>query len=166
MSAVAADMSVFAVLASEVSHVVLRHTNDRVQPQLFSVEPKNYTFQAEVPKPKLLQTKGKEREELHMKAVQLPILINNATTGHKLQGSGVDNLFVHNWKYVTNWPYVVLSRVRTSKGLFFRKPLSSDLTKYAVPNALHRMLEKFRSTRSPTYWSDDEYEELFFPHST
>ena len=155
------DVSVFAVLASEVSHVVLRHSSDRVQPQLFSVEPKKYTFWAKLPKPKILQTKGKEREELHLKAVQLPILINNATTGHKLQGSGVDNLFVHDWKYITNWPYVVLSRVRTHMGLFFRKALSTDLTKYAMPKALHKMLEKFRSTRSPTYWNDDEYEELF-----
>ena len=37
-----------------------------------------------------------------MKATQLPIIVNNATTGHKLQGSGVDTLFVHNWSYVTN----------------------------------------------------------------
>jgi hypothetical protein len=29
-----------------------------------------------------------------MKATQLPRLVNNATTGHKLQGSSVDSLFV------------------------------------------------------------------------
>ena len=37
-----------------------------------------------------------------MKATQLPIIIKNATAGHKLQDSGVDTLFVHNWSYVTN----------------------------------------------------------------
>jgi hypothetical protein len=32
-------------------------------------------------------------EWVSMKSVQLPVLINNATTGHKLQGSGVEELF-------------------------------------------------------------------------
>ena len=64
-----------------------------------------------------------------MKAMQLPMVVNNATTGHKLQGSGVDCLFVHNWSYVTNWVYVVLSRVKTRAGLFCRKPISTDLRK-------------------------------------
>ena len=40
---------------------------------------------------------------------------------HKLQGSGVNNLFVHNWSYVTNWVYIMLSRVKTQAGLFSRK---------------------------------------------
>jgi hypothetical protein len=64
---------------------------------------------------------------------QLQVLVNNATTGHKLQRSGIDSLFVHNWSYVTNWPYVMLSRVKTRAGLFCRKKLSRDLSKYAVP---------------------------------
>jgi hypothetical protein len=38
---------------------------------------------------------------------------NNATTGHKLQGSSVDSIFVHAWIY--EWAYVVLSRVRLTK---------------------------------------------------
>jgi hypothetical protein len=96
-----------------------------------------------------------------MKATQLPVLINNATTGHKLQGSGVvDSLFVHNWSYVTNWVYAMLSRVKTRAGLFCRKELSKDLQKYAVPEALQSMLHCFRS-RAPTYWSDEQYEDLF-----
>ena len=103
--------------------------------------------------------KGDERELLQMKATQPAFVINNATTGHKLQGSGVDSLFVHNWSYVTNWVYVMLSRVKTRQGLFCRKPLSKDLSKYAVPEALRNMIERFR-TRAPTYWSDEEYEEL------
>ena len=32
--------------------------------------------------------------------------IDNVTTGHKLQGCGVENLFVHNWHYMTNWSYI------------------------------------------------------------
>jgi len=37
-----------------------------------------------------------------MKATQLPVVVNNATTGHKLQGIGIVCLFVHNWSYVRN----------------------------------------------------------------
>ena len=95
-----------------------------------------------------------------MKATQLPLLINNATTGHKLQGTGVDALFVHNWSYVTNWVYVMLSRVQTHAGLFARQKLSNDLSKYDVPLALQRMLQQFQS-KAPTYWTEDKYEDLF-----
>ena len=95
-------------------------------------------------------------------ATQIPLIINNATTGHKLQGSGVDNVFVHTWSYTTNWVYVMLSRVKTKKGLFMRKPLfvSRDLSKYAVPKALLRMLERMRKHTS-SYCSDEQYNELF-----
>ena len=154
------NIEVSAVCASKVSHIVLHHCNDRVQPQVFFVEPKKYFFKAKIPKPRLLQIKGHEYEMLEMKGIQLPILINNATTGHKLQGSGVDSLFVHSWSYVTNWPYVMLSRVKTREGLFCRKPLSKDLRKYAVPDSLLKMLDKFQK-RSPSYWSKEQYNELF-----
>jgi hypothetical protein len=149
-----------AVLASQVSYIVLRHSNDRIRPATFSLKCKEQTFRAKILKPRVLQTKGDEREVLKMKAIQLSLLINNATTGHKLQGSGVDSLFVHNWSYVQNWVYVMLSRVKTRAGLFCRKPLSKDLRKYAVPEALQRMLQSFRS-KAPTYWDDEEYEDLF-----
>lgn len=125
-----------------------------------SIEPKKYTFRAKVLKPRVLQEKRDDREWLKMKATQIPLLVNNATTGHKLQGSGVDNLFVHNWSYVTNWPYVMLSRVRTRNGLYARRKLSRDLRKYAVPEKLQRMLRRFER-RAPTYWTAEEYEEMF-----
>jgi hypothetical protein len=151
---------VAAVLASQVSYIILRHSNDRIRPPTFTLNPKQQTFKAKILKPRLLRIKGDERELLQMKATQLPAVINNATTGHKLQGSGVDSLFVHNWSYVQNWVYVMLSRVRTRSGLFCRKPLSTDLTKYAVPQSLQRMLQHF-SSKTPTCWNDEEYDELF-----
>lgn len=155
------DTPVNAVRASQVDHIVVRHCNDRIHPDTFSLRPKEYKyFTAKVPKPQALQVKGQERERLRMKATQIPVIVNNATTGHKLQGSGVDNVFVHNWHYVTNWPYVMLSRVKTRQGLYCRHPLSKDLKKYAVPPALQRMMENFEG-RSPTYWNEEEYDELF-----
>jgi len=95
-----------------------------------------------------------------MKASQIPTVINNATTGHKLQGSGVETLFVHSWSYVTNWVYVMLSRVKTRNGLFARHKLSKDLTKYQMPTLLIRMMSKFER-KAPTYWTEEEYEEKF-----
>ena len=141
------EIPVKGVLASQISHVVLKHKNDRIHPKEFSVEPTNFTFKARILKPQILRTKENDREAIQMKAQQLPILSNSATTGHKLQGSGVHNLFVHNWSYVTNWVYVMLSRVKTQAGLFSRKKLSTDLSKYAVPDALKRLIEKFRQKR-------------------
>ena len=95
-----------------------------------------------------------------MKTQQLPFVMNHATTGHKLQGASIDNLFVHNWYYRTNWVYVVLSRVRTRSGLDCRKPLSLDLTKYAVPKQLTQLLEKFRREISVSPISEADYDEI------
>ena len=153
-------IEVKGVLASDVDHVILKHTNERVRPRLFSLKPKSHRFIAKILRPPSLQSKGDERENLAMKANQLPLIINDATTGHKLQGSGVDNLFVHSWSYVTNWAYVMLSRVKTKGGLYMRQPLSRDLKRYAVPPSLSRMLAKLRR-HAPTYWTDDQYDEKF-----
>ena len=60
-----------------------------------------------------------------------------------------------------NWVYVVLSHVKTRSGLFSRKPISTDLKKYAVPEELKKMIRNF-SNRMPTYWIEEEYEEIFF----
>ena len=153
-------ISVNAVLASEVDHIILRHCNDRIDPQVFAVQPKKFSFVANILKPSV-----DGRESIRMTATQIPLIINNATTGHKLQGSGVDNVFVHTWSYTTNWVYVMLSHGKTKKGLFMRKPLSRDLRKYLVPKALLRMLERMRK-HTPSYWSGEQYNELFGNNST
>jgi hypothetical protein len=58
--------------------------------------------------------------------IRSPVLINHATTGHKLQGQTKPNLCISDWHYAANWPYVVMSRVTTLLGLFFLKPLRRD----------------------------------------
>ena len=95
-----------------------------------------------------------------MKSVQVPVIINNATTGHKLQGSGVDCLFVHSWSYVTNWVYKMLSHVRMCSGLFARQKLSRDLSKYAVPKTLQIMIFQLQ-TRTSKFWTSHEYSKMF-----
>ena len=61
----------------------------------------------------------------------------NATTGHKLQGMSKDKLIIVSWSFIPNWIYVVLSRVRTLKGLFLLRPLPTDcLDRFQVPREL------------------------------
>ena len=58
---------------------------------------------------------------------QFGVLVNNATTGHKLQGMSKDNIIIVDWFYsVKNWVYVVLSRVRTLSGLHLFKELKIE----------------------------------------
>ena len=54
---------------------------------------------------------------------QIPVVDNDGTTGHKLQGTSKDMLIGVDWSFQNNWIYVVLSRVRTLKGLFLLKRL-------------------------------------------
>ncbi len=74
--------------------------------------------------------------------------INDATTGHKLQGMSKDEIVVPSLltgglaTMIKNWEYVVLSCVRTLSGLFLVEPIdmdksfkpSSELKKY-IENA-------------------------------
>jgi hypothetical protein len=79
-------------------------------------------------------TKCESDEDLPMKFTQIPIVRNTATTGHKLQGASVDNVFIFDWHSRNrNWAYVALSRVREKKGLFTRHEIKSNLSSYEVP---------------------------------
>jgi hypothetical protein len=154
------NIPVLAVFASQVDHIVLKHSNSRIEPEIFHLKPKEHTFKANIPKPWLLKSySNKKKENVQMKAVQLPVLINNATTGHKLQGSGVACLFVHNWSYVQNWIYTMLSRVTSLAGLYTRNPLSTDLSKYAVPQSLKNMINRLNS-KNPEMFTEEEYREI------
>jgi hypothetical protein len=137
------DTTVRAVTASQVDYMVLKHANERIKPQIFICNrrstPLSRICLLRIPDTNKRVTKS----AVVMKGIQLPVVSNNATTGHKLQGSSVDTIFVHHWVYEKNWAYVVLSRVRTHKGLHLRHPLSMDLRKYAVPPKLAEMLRSF-----------------------
>ena len=66
------------------------------------------------------------------------------------------NVVHHNW--CTNVP-VVLSRVRTLKGLYMRKALNRNLSKYKVPEKLTKMLERMRQA-APAPFTDSDYEQI------
>ena len=64
---------------------------------------------------------------------QLPVVLNDATTGHKLQGMSKDQIIVQAWNYsISGWIYTVLSRVRTLMGLSSCERL--DYRKYQNAN--------------------------------
>jgi hypothetical protein len=155
---------VAAVLASQVSHLELRHCNSRIVPQQFHVEPKDFTFEARFKARGVGQ--GRQMcDSIKLKGHQVPVISNTATTGHKLQGSTIQELFVHCWHYgkdrrnpesrPSNWPYVVLSRVRSMNGLHMRDKLSEDVTMYAVPPELTSMLNQFESKKAAALSKDD-----------
>ena len=63
---------------------------------------------------------------------QFPVNLNNATTGHKLQGMSLDALIIPAFPSKTlsalfkNWEYVVLSRVRTLSELYLLDKTNED----------------------------------------
>ena len=120
------------------------------------MEPRKYNIKAKLPKAESLRVNEKDKDVIKMKISQLPVVSNDATTGHKLQGRGVDQLFVHNWSYVTNWPYVMLSRVKTMAGLLCRSKLSTDLRKYAMPVKLHNLIQRLKR-KKPTLFTEEDY---------
>jgi hypothetical protein len=66
------------------------------------------------------------RFECKMKQFPANININDATTGHNLQGMSKDVIIVASWpteSMFRNWEYVVLFRVRTLSGLYLIKPI-------------------------------------------
>ena len=82
-----------------------------------------------------------------MSATQLPVISNNATTGHKLQGSTKESIFIARFFYETkNWNYVVLSRVRTRDGLFLKEPLDPS-KHFTMDDTLATMLTTFRQQK-------------------
>ena len=108
---ITSKLPVKAVYASQVVSIVLKHKNPKIIPNLFQVEPIELCITARILKPKLLQMKEDNHEMVKMKATQLPVISNQATTGHKRQGASINQLFVNKLNYTTNWPYVVLSQL-------------------------------------------------------
>ena len=102
-------LPVKAIYASQVVSIVLKHNNPKIIPNTFQLEAIEFHITARILKPKLLQMKEDECKMVKMKATQLPVISNQATTGNKLQGASINQLFVNNWNYTTNLPNVVLS---------------------------------------------------------
>ena len=98
----------------------------------------------------------RQRTTVRIVLDQLHVLSNSATTGHKLQGRSLDSIFVSDWNLRSNWPYVVLSRVRTLKGLYLREPLDPTAD-YTLDDRLVKMLEEFKQHQPRDYNREEFY---------
>lgn len=139
-----------AVFASQVECIHMEHENPDIEPQQYKVKPANLTFKAKL-------TVGTEEMYCSMKGTQFEFVSNSATTGHKLQGCTLRHLIVNDWRYAMNWPYVVLSRCRTMKGLHLIQKLKTDMSKYQASGRMLAMLQRFRRDKLITTPTQAEY---------
>ena len=89
----------------------------------FRIEAKTWTYTVEFPV-NIFGTTERFKTKICLR--QFPIVLNHATTGHKLQGKSLKQLVVAEWSKTKNWAYVVLSRVQSLEGLFLMKPIPND----------------------------------------
>ena len=147
------------LLASQVEELRLRHSDSSISPSTFCLQAEGFTFRANWPIPENLRfSPGRAgndaTESIKMYGQQFPCVLNNATTGHKLQGKTVENIFVCNWNYTSNWVYVVLSRVKKTQRTFpatparrKRRPIQS--TGISQENAQEVQNKRSRLPRQP-----------------
>ena len=87
--------------------------------------------------------------DANLHIIQFPITLNHATTGHKLQGKSVDDLFVCEFSNkVKNWLYVVLSRVRKFSRLYLAKKIP-PMQNTGPDEQMKSMMETLRQTIRP-----------------
>ena len=78
--------------------------------------------------------------KVKVKVVQCAVNLNSTTTGHKLQDVSLNQMVVRSWNYSTqNWICIVLSRLRTLKGLYICHKL-----KYTQVTKLIKIVERER----------------------
>jgi hypothetical protein len=160
------SLEIPAVRANQISWATMKHEDENIVPRIFNIKPKLTTFFARVPYPDSMQPgtgKNKVTLKVTMRGTQLPIVCNNATTGHKLQGTSIESLFVHASTTVRNWMYVVLSRVKTLKGLYLRQPLDKkDLPKFnQIPEKLKELVTLLRQNKLKTALSNEDSKKIF-----
>ena len=142
-----------ACFASQIRTLVMEHENDDITPKRFEMESQTFSF-------KCAMSVGDELLYVGVRGTQFPLISNSCTTGHKLQGCTVESILANTWFYGANWAYVVLSRVKTMKGLFLRVKLSLDLSKYEKPQEMKNMLQRFKSTVAALEIDESEYEKM------
>ena len=138
---------VYGINIEEVDHLVLRWKDSTFE-GTFKVYPIERKFRVQYP----LHEHGFEhiRTVMNISMTFFPVVLNHATTGHKLQGKSVDQLIIAEWSKKKNWVYVVLSRVRSLVGLYLQKEIPEDLD-LSPPSEYLSMMERFRSSIQATY---------------
>jgi hypothetical protein len=142
-----------SVTVDEVDQLELKWTDcDRFQGK-FRVNAIKGVYNVKFP---VFEMDRETRVGTTIELTQFPVLINYATTGHKLQGKSLDELLIAEWSKVKNWAYVVLSRVRTLAGLFLEKAIPDDIDFKPHPDYLE-MMERLRNTILATPIESEEW---------
>jgi len=108
----------------------------------FRVEPEHHVCQVNFPTLVLgKKTYFKAKIKLHC----LPVNLNHATTGHKLQGKSLDEIVIVEWSKhdAKKWAYVAISRVRTLEGLFLLEPIPENID-FQPDEEYTAMMERLR----------------------
>jgi hypothetical protein len=133
---------VYAIAMEDVESMEVRWQDCDFFSGNFHMKPKVGKFRVKYPISELgLNTRIQTSIELQY----LSVIVNHATTGHKLQGKTVESLVIAQWSKVKNWAYVVLSRVKTLDGLFLMKPIPEDID-FAPANDYLDMMVNLRKT--------------------
>ena len=114
----------------------------------FRLQPQMYSVKVHVKSHKQSTSELKLRCQM----TQFPVLLNDATTGHKLQGMTKDAMIVTSWPkwaLFKNWEYTVLSRVRTLEGLYLFEPISMTKS-FAACDELKAYYKRARALEKKT----------------
>ena len=117
------DYWVHGVNIEDVEYLELEWSDSRFEGH-FRVKPMNGKFNVKFP---IVEFGEKMTVPTQVSLIHFPVVLNHATTGHKLQGKSLDSLVIAEWSKQKNWAYVVLSRVRTLEGLFLLKPIPENI---------------------------------------
>ena len=105
---------VYAVSATYIAYMQLNFQDSSRFVGKFRVRAKTLTYSVNFPCTAVGKT---GRVSSKMNLTQFPVVVNHATTVHKLQGKTMDRLVIAEWCAEKNWAYVAISRVRTLAGL-------------------------------------------------
>ena len=143
-----------------MKHIITKTNNSKSK--VFKLEPESISFQARIPLPVKLRNDlaiKKKKQAVTIKAIQFPIVSNNATTGWKLQGLSVQNLYIKEWNIsCKNWIYFMLSRVRNRKGLFLESKISENPNDFSLDQRLVKMMNELSIVACPSINEKEFYE--------
>jgi hypothetical protein len=131
---------VYAISVNDVEYMELNFQDSSRFVGRFRVRPKRMLYTVNIPTSKDSREQGAPRTvENKMHLTQFPVVINHATTVHKLQGKTMDRLVIAQWSAHKNWAYVAISRVRTLAGLYLTKPIKDNIDFCPIPEYLEMM---------------------------
>lgn len=136
------NLWVYAIDSIDVDHLLMVWYDSRFEGR-FKVKPRHGIFQLKFP---IVEDGIKMKVQTSINFYHLPLLVNHATTGHKLQGKSMDALIIAEWSRMKNWAYVVLSRVRSLAGLYLLSPIPDDIDFLPDPRYVD-MMNRLRSRK-------------------